>query len=415
MTSRFLTSFLAGCCCLCVGAGPAAHAETPPLPPRKATSLTAIQKQIEDSQQEQEELQKKAETIERDMKGLKTDLIDLAGQVQTQEKDLYALEQRLSQLKSDKEKLTQKLKDQKKSIADLILAMERIRRLPPEALVARPDAPLETAQAATVLTSILPELDRRSKKLRLDLEDLDAIEKELTEKQAELKDSTEKLKTDRASLDKMMQQRESTLEATKSEVEDRRASIARLSQSARDLNDLIAKVEEQNREMERRAAEENRKPEKNSSRASRADRPAAKETSSPKVAAQVRSLGNARLPVSGSVVTRFGETDDIGAKSEGITISARPGAVVVAPVSGIVRYAGPFKKYGTIILLEHKNKFHSLVAGLGKIDTVEGQSVDAGEPLGRLPDYTGRLYYELRYHGDPVNPDQQFDRIAGRN
>lgn len=370
-------------------------AETPPLPPRKATSLKTIEQQIESEKKEKNDLEQQARTIERDMKGLKSDLISLAGKVQSHESDLYALEQRLSQLKKDKSSITNNLGKQKRSIADLVIALERIRRLPPETLVARPDAPLQTAQAATVLASILPELDRRSKKLRLDLDELDSIEHELTTKQEKLKDKTEKLKSDRLDLDKLMAAREKTLEKARQEAKDRENSIANLSRSAKDLSDLIARVEQKNRDLEKRTG----------GAAPPQDR------GSPVSTAMVKAIGSARLPVSGIIRTRFGETDDIGATSKGITIEARPGSVVVAPVAGTVRYAGPFKKYGSIILLEHKNKFHSLVAGLGKIDTFDGQSVDAGEPLGRLPDNTGRLYYELRYRGDPVDPARQFGKL----
>jgi septal ring factor EnvC (AmiA/AmiB activator) len=105
------------------------------------------------------------------------------------------------------------------------------------------------------------------------------------------------------------------------------------------------------------------------------------------------------------------KTDDIGASSQGLIFSARAGSVVVAPLGGTVRYAGEFRNYGKIVLIEHKNKFHSLVAGLGKVDTFVGQRVDAGEPVGILPEQSGRLYYELRYQGEPVNPSKKFSKL----
>ncbi|MDD3020807.1 MAG: peptidoglycan DD-metalloendopeptidase family protein [Alphaproteobacteria bacterium] len=378
------------------------YAGDPPIPPRKGTSVDTIKNQIETKKQEQKALEKKAQTIEKDVKGLKSDLINIAQKVQNQESDLYELEQRLSQLKKDRSNITNSLAKEKKSIADLVLALERIRRIPPDALVARPDAPLETAQAATVLGAILPELDRRSKKLKMDLSELDSIERELQDKQARLKQTSEKLKSSQNHLDQLMEQRERSLKKTRSDVASKEATIHQLSQSAKDLSDLIAKVEQKNRDLEKRTGSHTRSSDKASSSTPQ---------TSLATSTEMKSLGSLRLPTSGIIKTRYGEMDDIGARSQGITIDARPGAVVVAPVDGIVRYAGPFKKYGSIILLEHKNKFHSLVAGLGKIDTFVGQSVEAGEPLGRLPDYTGRLYYELRYRGDPVNPAQQFTKL----
>ena len=112
---------------------------------------------------------------------------------------------------------------------------------------------------------------------------------------------------------------------------------------------------------------------------------------------------------------RYGQQDEIGATSQGIRIEARSGAMVVAPMGGIVRYAGPFKSYGNIVLLEHKNNYHSLIAGLGRIDTVVGQSVDSGEPVGNLGTQAGDrpvLYYELRLNGEPINPARKFSDLG---
>jgi septal ring factor EnvC (AmiA/AmiB activator) len=81
-----------------------------------------------------------------------------------------------------------------------------------------------------------------------------------------------------------------------------------------------------------------------------------------------------------------------------------------------VRYTGPFKNYGQLVIIEHQKGYHSLVAGLDRIDTVVGQSVSAGEPVGILgpaPD-GGKpsVYYELRHKGQPVNPARFFAELG---
>ena len=96
----------------------------------------------------------------------------------------------------------------------------------------------------------------------------------------------------------------------------------------------------------------------------------------------------------------------------GVVIESRPRSTVVAPMSGKILYANKFKNYGKLIIIEHKDGYHSLVAGLGKIDTVVGQVVIAGEPLGTLSVTStqgGRptLYYELRKNGKSVNPSKK--------
>jgi len=121
--------------------------------------------------------------------------------------------------------------------------------------------------------------------------------------------------------------------------------------------------------------------------------------------------GKARLPMTGEIVTGFNAPDAFGAPSKGLDIAGREGALVVAPMGGIVRFAGYFKNYGNMIIVEHEKGYHSLIAGLKKIDTVVGQSLSAGEPVGTLHGSSSGdkpvLYYELRYNGKPVNPSQK--------
>ena len=360
-----------------------AHAEN------KKDELKKIEQKVQAEKDRQEELRKAAEKLEKDMKGLKTDLIDTTKSVQKNERSLQEIENKIVTLQTQKNELDNNLKSKRKSLADLIMALERIRRLPPETLIARPDAPLKTAQAATVMGSILPEINKRANQLKEDLNVLSKLESELNEEKSKVKKTTTQLKSEKSKMDKLVADRSKALKETKQKVAAKNIEIANLNKEAKDFRDLIRRLEKKNREVDARTG--NTSPSK-----SRDSGPA---------------LGTGRLPVSGIIKTRYGETDDIGATSQGLIFSARAGSVVVAPLGGTVRYAGEFRNYGKIILIEHKNKFHSLVAGLGKVDTFVGQRVDAGEPVGILPEQSGRLYYELRYQGEPVNPSKKFSKL----
>lgn len=372
------------------------HAETTPVPEKKQEKLKTLENKVKEEKSHQEELKKQAEKLEKDMKGLKTNLIDATQTVQKQERNLQDIQDKLDKLETQKKDLEGSLTKQKTSLSNLIVALERIRRLPPETLIARPDAPLETAQAAIVMGSILPEINRRADKLKSDLDSLSALEKDLTDQKTELEKSSEKLKSDQDKMNKLIADRSKALKDTKSKVAAKDTEIANLTKEAKDFRDLIKRLEKKNREIDARTgnAESLKKMDKSKNAAD----------SGP-------ALGTGRAPVSGIIKTRYGETDEIGATSKGIIFSAHSGSVVVAPLGGIIRYAGTFRNYGNIVLIEHRNKFHSLVAGLGKVATFVGQRVDAGEPLGSLPDGSGRLYYELRYQGEPVNPSKKFNKL----
>lgn len=355
----------------------------------KQEKLKEIEHKVEAEKRHQEELKAAAEKIEKDMKGLKTDLIDTTRSVQKNERSLQDIETKITTLQIQKKDLEITLKSKRESLAGLILALERIRRIPPETLIARPDAPLETAQAATVMGSILPEINKRASELRTNIETLSKVEADLNTQKAEVEKETASLKTNKEKMDKLVTDRSKALEATQKKVQAKALEIATLTKEAKNFRDLIQKLEQKNREIDNRTG--------NTQKRHKLDTGPA--------------LGTGRLPVSGIIKTRYGETDEIGATSQGIVFSARGGAVVVAPLGGTVRYAGTFRNYGKIALIEHKNKFHSLVAGLGKVDTFVGQRVEAGEPIGTLPSSSGRLYYELRYQGDPVNPSKKFLKL----
>ncbi|MEQ1653701.1 MAG: peptidoglycan DD-metalloendopeptidase family protein, partial [Hyphomicrobium sp.] len=114
------------------------------------------------------------------------------------------------------------------------------------------------------------------------------------------------------------------------------------------------------------------------------------------------------LPVSGRVKQEYGALDGYGVKSRGATLTALPGSRIIAPWSGKVVFAGPFKGYGAILILQHAGDYHSLLAGFGRIDVSVGQTVTAGEPVGVMAAAKqgnwAELYFELRRDGDTVDP-----------
>ena len=113
------------------------------------------------------------------------------------------------------------------------------------------------------------------------------------------------------------------------------------------------------------------------------------------------------MPARGRVVRRYGQSGGTEGTAKGISIKARNGAQVVAPYDGQVVYAGPFRRYGQILIIEHGGRYHTLLAGLDRIDAVVGQWLLAGEPVGTLgspQNGNPELYFELRRAGEPINP-----------
>jgi septal ring factor EnvC (AmiA/AmiB activator) len=114
------------------------------------------------------------------------------------------------------------------------------------------------------------------------------------------------------------------------------------------------------------------------------------------------------FPVVGRLVGLYGQPTKTGLTRKGITIETGAEATVIAPYDGHVVFAGKFRGYGQLLIIEHSEGYHTLLADLERVDCVIGQWVTAGEPVGAMgrPDGGDKpaLYVELRRNGQPINP-----------
>ncbi len=119
-----------------------------------------------------------------------------------------------------------------------------------------------------------------------------------------------------------------------------------------------------------------------------------------------QARGQLPYPARGRIVETFGQPNDVGHSAKGITINTRKAAQVIAPYDGHVAFAGPFRGYGLLLIIEHSEGYHTLLAGMAQIDCTVGQKLLTGEPVGVMgqDDSKPNLYVELRRNGQPVNP-----------
>jgi septal ring factor EnvC (AmiA/AmiB activator) len=80
----------------------------------------------------------------------------------------------------------------------------------------------------------------------------------------------------------------------------------------------------------------------------------------------------------------FGEPDGLGGESQGLSIATRGGTAVLAPADGWVVYAGPFRSYGQVMIINAGDGYHIVLAGMARIDAALGQFVLSGEPIAAM-------------------------------
>ena len=106
----------------------------------------------------------------------------------------------------------------------------------------------------------------------------------------------------------------------------------------------------------------------------------------------------------GRVVTGLGELSDAGVRSRGVTLACAAQATVVAPAAGRVAFAGPFRGYGRIVILDHGDGWTSLVFGLAETAVQVGETIGQGAPIGRATrSDEARITVELRRRGRAVD------------
>lgn len=368
-----------------------AFAEQPPIPPKKSDTLSKYSSRLNQEREAKGALKQKIQTIEDELGTTKQELINISSDIQKNESNLKTLQLRIENLENKKNDISETISNDRNSIAKLMSALIRIRRTPPESFFARNKEPYETAQSISIMRNLLPSIERHAEQLEATLKDLDAVTIDLKSRRKDLITESELLQTRRIKLSTLLSKRKNLYSKIDSDIKKHEVAIQKISLQAKNLEDLVKRIKKQEIELENKRQKENKLKRKKPS---------------------IKPSQNARLPISGIIRTSYNATDELGAKSKGLTIEGRTESLVIAPMNGTVSYTGTFKRYGNIVIIEHSDNYHSLIAGLGEITAITGTQIKAGEPVGTLPNSSlnprPTVYYELRKNGKPVNPTQKF-------
>lgn len=352
-----------------------AHAAT-----AHAASAEDIKARLEQKKAAQAELAGKAKKINAEVRSLRSRLVTTTRSLRGTEDALSATDEKLKDLQRRKGQCVARLYADQQALGGFVSAAQKYSRSStPDILVK--EKPLDAARASLVMKAMIPTLNSHETRVKEELDKLAAVEDDINAQRKKQSAELSKLKKQQASLDGLLQKRRGLYRRTESDRKAQEAEVAQLAKEAKSLEDLVSRIRPEHLRTASRAADGT-------------------------ALTALHLPSSTILPVSGTVRTAFGQTDDMGSKSRGITFNTRPGATVVTPLGGVVRFAGPFQKYKQILIVEHQGGYHSLIAGLSRIDTVVGATLAAGEPVGVAASSThdARIYYELRENGDPVNP-----------
>jgi murein hydrolase activator len=399
---------------------PPAPAAAPARPASKVDDLkqrdqelAAIRAEQRNALGNEAKLKREIESIGDDRRKLNGEMIDAAARIRAVEQQIAATEARLDPLDEREAVLRKSLDDRRGALAEVLAALQRIGRHPPPAIVVRPEDALQSLRSAMLLGALLPEMRQEAEGLIVDLGELVRLRRNIGEGRAKLATDLAAVAEDHARLALLLEQRRKQQAEAEETLAGERQRVAALGRQADTLKDLMASLE-QGLDASGRAA---RGGDEKKALDIRPDLSALKDPGrlAPAVAfAAARGL--LPLPVNGVRIKEFGASDGLGGTEKGLSISARPGAQVTAPCDGWVVYAGPFRNYGQLLILNAGGGYHVLLAGMERISVDLGRFVVTGEPVavmgGRaqiaaiLAIGSGQpvLYVEFRKDGTPVDP-----------
>ena len=321
-----------------------------------------------------------------------------------------AAAQRVVDLEAEHQAAELLLQQRAAALAPLLPLAERLGMYPAETLLAVPVPPAQAVQGLAVLHGLMRTVEVQAEAVRAELARVEAAQRALDAALPKLRAAQAEQRVHAALLDRQMEQ----ARAQRAQADDAAADEARRAAVEASRAESVGAALDAMAAARQRAELQLQRD---------ADRAAAQRRQAALVLAQKRAAevaaprgpglqpgGGAILPVAGPVVRRWGETTDSG-PARGMAFRPPPNGRVVSPCAGRVAFAGPFRSYGVLVILDCGGKLHFVLAGLERLDVEAGAAVRPGDPLGSMPDWDPAvsgarpaLYIELRRDGAAIDP-----------
>lgn len=412
-----------------------------PDPDQSRAEYEQVSKEITLSSERLAKLAADIAAVKKDHASITAALIQSAMTEQKLGQDIEDIGAKLEGLKNQQQKIRASLMARRDVLAEVLGALQRMGLNPPPAILVKPEDALSSVRSAILLGAVVPELRQQTDSLLADLKEQTRVTASIEAERARLTDAVSEQVAEKKRLGMLLEAKQKLEADTQAQMAAEQQRSEQLAAKASSLKDLIASLEAQ-ADKARKAAD--------AAKAAAASRPGDVQTSDGNdggdKTASLASLpvpegnrltatapfsalqGQIALPVTGRIKRRFGADDGNGAVMLGDMLATQSGAIVTAPADGNVLYAGPFRSYGQLLILNAGDGYHVVLAGMSRISVVTGQSVLAGEPVGAMGEArvastsvskngnaTPELYVEFRKDGKPVDPAPWWaDRFSGR-
>ncbi|MGC2784999.1 MAG: peptidoglycan DD-metalloendopeptidase family protein [Roseiarcus sp.] len=419
LAAALVASLVAACGAVADPARP-----NPPAPPDqqradKETELRGVEDTLRESEEQRRTIETEIDSVRADRARLSAALIETTAKVQDAEAGAAAAAEKLAGLNGTADDLSHSLERRRGVIADVLAALQRMGSNPPPAILVKPDDMSEAVRAAAVMGSLIPELKSEIEAARRDLDDLAKTRESIARERDALTEKGKVLAAEKMRLAALIDARQQSLASAQDALGSQQQRAADLAKKAGSLKDLIARLDSESaaRKAAAAAAHESEVATANEIEA-RAQAAQGAETAhlKPEIAF-ADAKGRVPLPAAGAILKTFGSPDDLGGVERGVSLATPAGATVSTPVDGAVLFAGAYRSYGQLLIIDAGGGYYVLLAGLDRINVQSGEFVLAGEPVGVMGDGSTRmataaavgaarpvLYIELRKDGTAIDP-----------
>jgi septal ring factor EnvC (AmiA/AmiB activator) len=378
--------------------------------------LEAIRTEQKKAAETQSRLKTEIDAIGEDRRKLNQALIDGAGRLRDTEDRIAETETRLKPLDDSERSLRKSLEGRRAVIAEVLAALQRIGHNPPPALMVRPEDALKSVRTAIMLGAVVPGMRVQAEALATDLADLLRIRKDIAAEKDRLVRDVAAQTEDRQRIAMLIDERQKKQAETERALASEQQKSLVLAHQVDNLKDLIGKVE-QGLDSASRAARQAERSTDEKTKENRVDLAALNDPGrlAPAIAF-ASARGRLPIPVNGARIKDFGAPDSVGGTEKGVSFAVRPAAQVTSPCDSWVVYAGPFRNYGQVLILNAGGGYHVVLAGMDRISVNVGQFVLTGEPVAVMGGGSQIvttsaansdrpvLYVEFRKDGAPIDP-----------
>lgn len=386
--------------------------------------LQAIARTMQLSDEKAVELEKSIEALSKTTESLKSALIESATRRKDIEKQISAGEQRLASIGVREDAIRKSFRERRSVLAEVLAALQRMGRNPPPALLVSPEDALGSVRTAILLGAVVPGIRHETDKLAADLKELIALRDSGKQEMEALVAAMANRQEEERRMDLLIAENDRLARTNSLQLQAERKQSETLAERASTMEALIRSLENEITSVRQAAelakAEEAKRDQMSEEQKARTREIARSELPDKNRIAPAYPFSELQhkleLPVAGETLRQFGDPDGTGHQAQGVVIASQPGSVVTAPADAWVVFAGNFRSYGQMIILNAGDGYHMVLSGMDRISTSQGKFVLSGEPLATMGEKrvasaaglaleTDRptLYIELRKDGKPVD------------